>query len=186
MGKQEKDLSDQELMILYQSGEERAFEELYKRYSGRIYAYLQRRIHERIWVDDLFQMVFIKLHRSRHHYSPDYRFDQWIFVMTKRVLLDFWKTVGVKNQRFFSQSFEEHLMADGQVVEKDEGALDRNELLKGLSLAQREAIELRYFDDLAYEEIAQKMGRSEESIRQMVSRAIRKIRGKSGSSGGAV
>jgi RNA polymerase sigma-70 factor (ECF subfamily) len=50
------------------------------------------------------------------------------------------------------------------------------ELLKGLPADQRQAVEMRVIDELPYEDIAQKLGRSEASVRQMVSRGLRRLR----------
>jgi RNA polymerase sigma factor (sigma-70 family) len=170
--------TDQELMLLYQDGNENAFEELYRRYSGKVYSYLQKRLTERNWVDDVFQMVFTKLHQTRHQYNPSYRFDQWIFVMTKTVLLDFWKTTGVKTSRFFSTSIDnvaQSKLPIAEPVTEKPGFLPEL-IMATLSSDQRHAVELKFIDELSYQEIAKKLSRSEESVRQLISRGIRKIR----------
>ncbi|MBK8204951.1 MAG: RNA polymerase sigma factor [Bdellovibrionales bacterium] len=178
--------TDDELMLLYQEGDERALEELYRRYSGRIYAYLRKRLSDKDWVDDVFQQVFTKLHQTRHQNNPAYRFDQWIFVMTKTVLLDFWKTTDVKTKRYFSQSIDSvasvNMPVSQPMVESPE--LIPEPVLAGLSPDQRSAIELKFIDELSYQEMADKLGRTEESVRQLVSRAIRKVRNQIKVSGG--
>lgn len=179
--------TDETLMAEYQKGNEDAFEELYRRYSGRVYAYLRRRLDQKEWIEDVFQMVFVKFHRARHQYDPAHRVDQWVFVMTKTVLLDFWKTTAVKTNRFFSKSTdelgEEFSGRPGEgfpnTVSPDlelapnlpEGALS------SLSSDQRKAVELKYFSELSYAEIASKMNRTEASVRQLVSRGLKMIRG---------
>ena len=50
------------------------------------------------------------------------------------------------------------------------------EALKGLAPDQRQAIEMRVIDELSYDEIAAKLNRSQESVRQMVSRGLKKFR----------
>lgn len=178
---------DEELMLLYQNGDERALAELYRRYSGRIYAYLQKRLSEKDWADDVFQMVFTKLHQTRHQYNPTYRFDQWVFVMTKTILLDFWKTTDVRTKRYFSQSIDSLAQKDLPISlpPEEKTAPIPALFLAGLSADQRTAIELKFTDELSYQEIAEKLSRSEESVRQLVSRAIRKIRSQTKTSGGA-
>lgn len=172
-------LTDEELMLKYQKGDESAFQELYRRYESRVYGYLRKRLENKNWVEDVFQMTFMKLHRSRHQYNPAYRVDQWIFVMTKSVLLDFWKTVEVKNKRYFSQSLED---LSPELHPRTENSIETSpslpvEFLAGLSSEQQSAIQGRFLDELSYREIAQKLNRSEQSVRQLVSRALRKLRG---------
>ncbi|MND02121.1 RNA polymerase sigma factor [compost metagenome] len=48
--------------------------------------------------------------------------------------------------------------------------------LSGLPADQRQAIEMRVIDELSYEEIATKLNRTQESVRQMVSRGLKKLR----------
>ena len=60
-----------------------------------------------------------------------------------------------------------------------EPALDQEkelESLKHVSAEQRQAIEMRVIDELSYEEIAAKLNRSETSVRQIVSRGLKKLR----------
>lgn len=173
------ELSDEELMLLYQEGDELAFEQLYNRYSGRIYSYLSKRMREKNWVDDVFQMIFIKFHKTRHQYQPAYRFDQWIFIMTKTVLLDFWKTTDLKTKRYFSEPLDHHLVSEisnarPHVIQSTE--FFSGPLMAEISDAQKTALKLKFFDELSYQEIANKLSRSEESVRQLISRAIRKMK----------
>lgn len=170
--------TDEELMLKYQSGDEASFQELYSRYSGRVYTYLKKRLDQRNWVDDVFQMVFVKLHKTRKQYNPAYRFDQWIFVMTKTVLLDFWKTTDVKTKRYFSKSVEslhpDDLAADRTSLGGHESLPE--DLISILSPEQRQIVELKFIDELSYNEIADRLNRSEENVRQIMSRAVKKMR----------
>lgn len=178
--------TDDKLMLLYQEGDEKALEELYRRYSGRVYAYLKKRLADKDWADDVFQQIFTKLHQTRHQYNPAYRFDQWIFVMTKTVLLDFWKTTDVKTKRYFSESIDNVSVSQLPVTHPmvERSALISEPALAALSPDQRAAIELKFVDELSYHEIANKLGRSEDSVRQLVSRAVRKLRSQFKVSGG--
>lgn len=178
--------TDDKLMLHYQEGDEKALEELYRRYSGRVYAYLKKRLSDKDWADDVFQQIFTKLHQTRHQYNPAYRFDQWIFVMTKTVLLDFWKTTDVKTKRYFSESIDNVSISRLPVTQPmvEEPTLFSEPAMAALSSDQRAAMELKFIDELSYREIANKLGRSEDSVRQLVSRAIRKVRNQFKVSGG--
>ena len=57
-------LEDEELMTFYQAGEIQAFEALYQRYSGRLYAYLLKHKLNSESAQDLLQEVFTRLHRA--------------------------------------------------------------------------------------------------------------------------
>ena len=176
--------SDEELMLAYQEGDEKSFNEIYGRYSARVYGYLRKRLDQKNWVDDVFQMVFVKVHKSRHQYDPAYRVDQWIFVMTKSVLLDFWKTTDVKTKRFYSKSLETLPEVQFPTVSPQSDVVSLMPELSALSKEQREAVEFKFIDELSYHEIAQKLKSSESNVRQLVSRGIRKLRAALKTTGG--
>lgn len=51
-------------MIRYQAGDEAAFEEIYGRYSKKIYGFIMRRLANPDTSADLFQETFLRLHRG--------------------------------------------------------------------------------------------------------------------------
>src|SRR4051812_21551899 len=81
-------------MHAYRAGETGAFEELYRRHSGQVYAYLKRRVSSREEVDEIFQAAFFKVHRSRHKFDFKFPFAQWLYVITKTALLDHFRKQG--------------------------------------------------------------------------------------------
>src|SRR5690606_9818099 len=73
-----QDLSDEELMELYQSSDYLAFETLYKRHSGRILQYLTKKVGTEIG-QELLQDTFARIHKSRDKYNTQFPFLPWIF-----------------------------------------------------------------------------------------------------------
>jgi RNA polymerase sigma-70 factor (ECF subfamily) len=150
-----------------------------------VFSYLKKRLSDDKWSEDVFQMVFTKLHRTRHQYKAEFRFDQWIFVMTKTVLLDFWKTTGVKTNRYFSNSIDKVPLADlPMIVQPEVNPLNvlTEPIFANLSPDQKMILELKFIDELSYNEIANQLSRSQESVRQIVSRAIKSLRKKANKS----
>src|ERR1035437_9350881 len=87
MTEKKSEFSDEDLMALYQTGDVAAFEALYRRHSGRVFAFLQRKTSPQS-ACDLLQEIFLKLHRSRHQYSIQYPFLPWLFAITRNALVD--------------------------------------------------------------------------------------------------
>lgn len=160
--------SDEELMIAYQLGKADAFEELYQRYSGRVLGYLRRKASSEALAKDLFQATFLKVHRYRSRYNASLPFAPWLFTICRNELLDSLKKSSVKN---------ETLMAE---VEEPLPSMTTSDLdvdLSSLPEAQRRALEFRYSQDFSFEEIAASLKTSPANARQLVSRAIRSLRG---------
>jgi RNA polymerase sigma factor (sigma-70 family) len=161
--------SDEQLMRRYQQGDEQAFNELFSRYSPRVFGFLQKRVGNHEDLHDLFQNVFIKLHRSRPLFKDGLPFAPWMYTITKTALLDY--------QRKASRE-----LRPGQTPETTRPRDDDTECsgqavdLQGLASPGRTALELRYYEELSFEEMAKRLGTTQTNARQMVSRALKRLR----------
>lgn len=168
---------DEKLMLAYRAGDEAAFRELYRRHGGRVHAFLRRRLAGAEEVDEVFQKVFARLHEARGRYEPKFPFAQWLFVLTRNVLLDHLRQDARRRAR------EERAMSqDPGPAALEEVKDERPERLGELTGPDRQAVEWRVIDELSYAEIARRLGSSEAGVRQRVSRALRRLRGRRGES----
>jgi len=171
MADQLTQLSDEDLMTLYQTGDMQAFETLYRRHSERVLAYLCKKTSEQN-ARDLLQDTFLKLHRARHQYSSQYPFLPWLFAITRNALVDLVRSKEMRISRE-SASQVETLAASEDL----NWVPDLLHALQTLPANQRRAIELRYQSDWTFEQIAKEMETTPVNIRQMISRGIKKLRG---------
>lgn len=164
-------LGDEDLMRAYLSGDTAAFDALYKRHARKVYSYLLKRSGSREMAEELHQAVFLKFHQSRTHYDPKYAVLQWLFVISKTTLLDHFRKQGRQVLEVGDLSPEEIESAREPVSQDpDAPALD------GLSEEHRKIVEWRYMQDETYKKIAKRLGRSEASVRQIASRALKRLR----------
>lgn len=171
-------LSDEDLMALYQSGEIKAFETIYARHSGRVLEFLQKKTSPES-ARELLQETFLKLHRSRHQYSTQYPFLPWLFAITRNAFVDFVRLNESKVARGSVIDIERASISAEDVPTR---APDLSQALATLPVDQRRAIELRYLSDWTFEQIAQEMKTTPVNVRQVISRGIRKIRARLGGS----
>lgn len=160
-------------MILYQQGNYRAFEELYERHSGKVYAYLQVRLLNKSEADDLLQLVFLRLHEHRARYSSKFPFLPWIFSITRNALIDSYKKkkpIPVESSQLDRVPAETDDESHSNIEEDLKG------VLASLTPAQHELIELRFKEGLSFEEIGQRLGLNSPSVRKRVSRTINGLR----------
>jgi len=169
-----KDLTDEELMVAYVDGDTEAFDILYGRHKGRVMGFLMTKLRDRNEVEDVFQTAFAKLHNARHKYHHDIPFLPWLFTITRNALVDHVRKKGVHDRHItISEEF-----VDGYaepVVDQTPIEATFAELSK-LNESQRHALELRFNQGLTFAEIAEQMQTSAENTRQLVSRAVRKLR----------
>lgn len=73
--------SDAELMRAVQAGERAAWEALYHRWKGPIFAFLLRRAGARAPAEEALQETWLRLYRSRARFDPQRPFKAWIFTI---------------------------------------------------------------------------------------------------------
>ncbi len=172
------ELSDELLMRAYLGGDHTGFEVLYRRHSARVYGYLRKRLADRASLDEVFQNTFLKLHQTRRNYDPSYPFAQWLFVIARTTLLDYFRKAG-RQVPVSDEPMDEEKVSQSEPPPSLEGVQDLGGLsgaLRTLPKEQRRAIEMRVMDERSYEEIASALNRTEVSVRQMVSRGLKKLR----------
>lgn len=170
MSKDLETKSDEELMESYQMGVTAAFDILFHRHSARVLGFLSQRMNKKKEAHDLLQETFFKLHRSKHQYNGTLPFAPWLFSITRSVLLDYAKK---KNLEDLIDIKEIEQIPSRKHEQVD---MDYTDVLGALPETQRQAVQLRVYDEETFEEIAARLSTSPENARQLVSRGLKKLR----------
>jgi RNA polymerase sigma-70 factor (ECF subfamily) len=163
--------TDEELMVAYQAGHEEAFQVLYARHSANVYGFLSSKLHDRVLADDAFQATFLKLHQSRAKYDPALPFAPWMFTVCRSAMLD---TLRARKRNTRLEDLNP--VAVENAVAVTPAAATPLPDLKALPEIQRQAVELRYVHDLSFDDIAARLETTSANSRQLVSRAVKKLR----------
>ena len=81
-------ISDETLMGRYVAGDSAAFNELFRRYERRAFAYFVKRTRSRERAQALYQELFLRLHRARDVYDSGRPFAPWFFQIAHHLLID--------------------------------------------------------------------------------------------------
>jgi RNA polymerase sigma-70 factor (ECF subfamily) len=162
--------TDEELMALYQEGSEEAFKMLYKRHASKVYGYLLAKGLPSQDAADLFQEVFVKLHRSKRLYRSSLPLLPWIYTISRSVLIDYYRSVA-KGKRGVREWEIAQIPENGIIQD-----FPTEDLVLQLEGTQRKAVQLRYFDEKTFAEIAEILNTSEANVRQIVSRTVKKLK----------
>lgn len=169
--------SDEDLMEMYRLGNTFAFDILFQRHSGLVLGFLKKRQPNHKDVKDIFQDVFLKLHRSKHLYDKSLPFTPWLFSITRSVWLDSLKK---KTKEFATESeiIEDKINYNNQMLSESSTVSSRFDLnlLNQLPTSQKDAINLRVLNDETFDEIAIKLSTTPDNARQLVSRGLKKLR----------
>ncbi len=159
---------------------------LIERYHYRLLRYLQSLTRCRETAEDIFQETWLRVLERGHQYNGRSRFDTWLFAIARNLVID-------RLRREHPQvSLDELLDADqGRPAHKIEAAgtasaqelisrKEEGELIAGalgtLPATQREALVLRYQEDLSLEEIARVSSAPVSTVKSRIYRGLEILR----------
>ena len=92
--KQLRELADEQLVSLYQEGNNNAFDTLLKRYQQKVFSYLLYSVKNQELAEDLFQDVFIKMvvRIKSGQYAENGKFSSWMMRIVHNHLIDYYRT----------------------------------------------------------------------------------------------
>lgn len=158
-------------MQAYQGGDSAAFEMLFRRHKGRVYGFILGRTKNRMVAEDVFQSVFLKLHKSRRLYDPEFPFTPWLFTICRSVITDHVRKTKALNEVLSS---EDHAIEVASAEKEEVSAVAMG--VDKLPATQKAAIEMRYMKDLEFEEIASRLNTSPDNARKLISRGLSALR----------
>ena len=168
-------MTDRAIIQEVLAGDVEAFSRLVDRHYDRCARIAMRILGNREDAEEAVQDAFLRAFRALASYEDRERFSAWL----SRILINQCRTIRTRVQRreeVFSHLdlADAELFADAESVESAWPDLER--ALAQLPADQREAVVLRYSDDLTYEEMARITGAGESALKMRVQRAFARLR----------
>jgi RNA polymerase sigma factor (sigma-70 family) len=179
------DTSDHDLVALVRAGDDRAFEQLYRRYHRRIAAYVQGMVHDHARAEDITQDVFMSALRRMRDTDRPIAFKPWIYEIAKNACIDQFRRS--RRAEEVSYDHEEGLgSADyGKLVTTDPApdvAVENKQSLEnlcgafgGLSETHHEILVMRELEGLSYRQIGERLGMTRPAVESTLFRARRRL-----------
>ncbi|MFI3299029.1 MAG: sigma-70 family RNA polymerase sigma factor [Rikenellaceae bacterium] len=166
-------LEDSELVERSLSGESACYEALFERHRGSLFAMLLKRSDgDRELSGDILQEAFIKAYVNLEKFDPKYSFAQWIKTIAKNLLMDHQRRV--ENRPKQNTENLEVIAPTPNPEEYFMGKEDKKRVARALdSLPEpyKTIIEMRFFRDLSYEEISEKLSIPMGTVKTQIYRA---------------
>jgi RNA polymerase sigma factor (sigma-70 family) len=179
-----QDVSDAELVAAVRAGEDAAFEELYRRYSRRIGAFVYGYVRDEGRAEDVTQEAFLSALRRMRETDSEIAFRPWIYEIARNAAIDLHRRtsrteeVSINGDTPLNPSDTRRLV--GSVA--PENALVDKERLEHLSGAFAELSEthhrilvLRELEGLSYREIGERMELTAPAVESTLFRARRRL-----------
>ncbi|MBQ4353014.1 MAG: sigma-70 family RNA polymerase sigma factor [Prevotella sp.] len=161
-------MTDEELALSYVNGNNKAFDLLLSRTQSKLFSYILFVVRDRDRADDVFQETFVKaiakLHEGR--YTTSGKFLAWLMRIAHNVIMDNYRenrskgTVDVAGDNDLSNISSESLLDSNIESEyvNTQVLSDVKKMMNMLPTAQREVVFMRYYQNMAFKEIAEVTG----------------------------
>ncbi len=151
------------------------------RYQHRLYRYLLRLVHDSAAAEDLFQQTWLRVVQNIRRYDPRRSFEAWLFSVAHNLAIDHLR-------RRQPESLDEPAASREEVAAADPDALqrllarERAGLLEAavaeLPAVYREALTLRFEEDMKLEEMAEVIHAPLSTVKSRLRRALEGLRWK--------
>lgn len=156
-------LTDEALVASYAEGSNEAFDILLNRYRSKVFSYIFHIVKNQDVADDIFQETFVKIIMTikQGRYVETGKFSAWITRIARNLVIDYFRQeksenlvsidnddVDILNRRDLSDSTIEDNMVQTQICN------DIRRLIHSLPDSQRNVIEMRFYQNMSFKEIA--------------------------------
>ena len=162
-------LTDEELMKALSKGDQRAFDELYKRFYAQLLGYFKNMLWgDREKAEDMVHDIFAKIIKNPDYFDTNRSFRTWLFSVASNMCKNEYKkqavrkntTTGVEDYRSISSST--NVLAEVQDIQFQQ-AFEEN--LAKMDEKHREVFALRHLEGLSMKEIAEVMEINEGTVK---------------------
>ena len=174
---------EREIIDRVRRGERAAFAGLVDAYAKPIFNLAFRMTGSRQDADDLAQEAFLRAYQKLKQFDPDKRFFTWLYTIALNIIRNHLKSSPTRPARTQRMADMDHPPADPADPSNPEGIiLDREKAqlleicLRELPSDLREAVVLRYYQDLSFDEIATITGASVSAVKMRAYRGLERLR----------
>jgi RNA polymerase sigma-70 factor (ECF subfamily) len=172
---------DVELIKSFQSGDTEAFTQVVGQYREPLFRHAMRRLNNVAAAEDAVQETFLRAYRAFDRLRDDSRLGPWLHQILNNVCIDEGNRRTRdrdKSARFSSDPLGTAAATPGleEQIGLDQDSTPVLIALESLPSNYRDALTMRFVDELSYNEMAEASGISEQNVRARVSRARTAVR----------
>ncbi len=174
-----QEYSDKELLKLFRNESHRnfAFDLIIKKYQEKLYWHIRKIIINHDDTDDVLQNIFIKVWKGLDKFREDSHLFTWLYKIATNEALNFLKTKKRKNflPFFDTENQLNRELESDPYFNGDELQLKLQKAILSLPKKQRMVFNMKYFDEMKYEDMAEILNTSTGSLKASYHHAVKKI-----------
>jgi RNA polymerase sigma-70 factor (ECF subfamily) len=185
-----EEVTDEVLMLRFQSGDRTAFAALVRKHKTPIYNFVLRLVRTPSVAEDLVQDVFVKIVQSAIDFKHESKFSTWAYAIARNICIDHLRKMTFRNHASLDQSVGNEpdgpTLLDRTPDVHPSATVDRNVigqevgrritlLVESLPIDQREVFLLREVGNLPFKEIATITGVPENTVKSRMRYALERL-----------
>lgn len=171
--------NEQELISRLQSPQhkDQAFRELLKLYQERLYWHIRKMVYHHDDADDVLQNTFVKIFRHIDSFKGDSKIYSWMYRIATNEAISFLNQKAKMQNITLEEVKEQALnnLTEDIYFEGDQLQLELQKAIATLPHKQQLVFNMKYFDDLTYEELSEILGTSVGALKTSYHLAVKKI-----------
>lgn len=155
-----------------------AFDNLMSAYGEPVYWQIRKLVVRHEDADDILQNVFLKAWNNLQNFRGDAKLSTWLFKIAINESINFLNKERTRSQLNVEEGDDSYLLNNIEADEYFDGDELQAELLKAVAKLpekQRIVFNMRYFDEMKYEEISEILGTSVGALKASYHHAVKKI-----------
>ena len=170
------------LFSKFTEGDDEAFSFFYEFFINDLYAYGISLGGEKEVVKDAIQDLFLKIYFEEKNFSSIDHLKYFLLKSLKNRLYNIYKSKAVSTSTAISEDVLDFTIATtvlDEIINEEDRVIIKQQvdaLLLNLTTRQKEAIYLRFIQELGYEEIAEIMEITQHAARKLISRSLKRLR----------
>ncbi len=173
-----KSYEEKDLLYRVRAGDEDAFRAIYDFYYPKLRAYVLHFVKAPQYTEDIVQDVFIKIWETRESVDPEKFFAGYLFTITKNLVFKFFKNAA-DNTELVDEVVISYIPSDsdaGLAAEWKELQSQIQMAINTLPPKRKEVFLLSREENLSYEQIANRLGISRNTIKEHIVHAMKSIK----------
>ncbi len=164
---------DKKLLENFRRGDNHALDQIYNFYRVPIIRFTVSIVKDEQEAASIYHEVFMKIMKRKEDIKPELNFNSYVFTAVRNEIFDYLK--GLKKNKILKEKFWERIQDyrndNDEEVKKEETLNKMDRIVRTLSPKRRQILEMNYFEQKSYHEIAEALRISKNTVKNQLVRA---------------
>ncbi|MEM7434066.1 MAG: sigma-70 family RNA polymerase sigma factor [Myxococcota bacterium] len=158
-------------MNAYVDGDDAAFRLLFERYAPILLRLTRRHLRSDELAEEIVQQTFFRLHGARNDFRRGSKLRPWVMTIAMNLVREHWRRKKRRKMTTLEVETQAAPEAEFMPIEIRQRSALLHEALAQLPISQKEVVELHWFQEKPYAEVAEIIGTTEGAVRVRAHRA---------------